>query len=210
MSAFGRRLVAVAGALVVAALCPVAAQAAWGKYGHPWDLKFDPYVYAVGFRDAVTMRLIRLESGQSYFEFRGDDIRHYGTPRGGHRLCTLGDMPRAWLDDPGLCQLTQSKYEADCRLIDGCAILVVNPDVLRAYRAPIIEALENPCGSFDDADALRRSLPRDRGRQELRRQGPGDLTVERRWRLFECRSRSPIRAKVDLRDSDQGLLRLRF
>lgn len=203
-------MVAAVGALVIAALCPMAAQAAWEKYGHPWDLKFDPYVYGAGFGDAVTMRLIRLQTGQSYFEFRGDDTRHYASPNGGHRLCTLGDMPRAWLDDPRLCKLTQSKYEADCRLIDGCAILGMSPDVLRTYRAPIVEALENPCGYFDDADALRRSLPRERQDRELRRQGPGDLTIERRWRLFECRSSSPIRAKVDLRDSDQGLIRLRF
>lgn len=211
MTAFRRRLVAVAGALVIAAFCPVAAQAAWGKYGHPWDLKFDPYDYVAGFHDAVALRMLRHETGQSYFEYRGGDFRMYGRPKGSDRLCTLGDMPGTWREPPLPCRLTTMKVEADCRIVDGCAILTMDPAVLRSYRVQVVEALENPCGSFDDADAVRRSVPKDQKNRELRGQtNLVGLTIAYRWRLFECRSRLPIRAQVDLRDSDQGLIRLRF
>lgn len=205
----GKPIITAIGALLIAAPFPLPALAAWEKYSHPWDLKFDPYVYGAGFADAIAIRLIRMETGKSYFEFRGDREGYVRTPRGQH-LCAADEMPRAWLDNPRRCHLTMSKFSDDCRPIKGCLTLAMDPAVLKTYRTEIVEALQEPCRVFDDADALRRQLPRDQERRELWDQGPGDLTIASRWRLFRCRSRTPIRGTVDLSESDRGLLTVRF
>jgi hypothetical protein len=182
------------------------AQALFDKHRGNFGFTDDPHLYDYAFVGAIASNFVRQYRGVDYVTFLHGDFSNPGMPVGGWPACRAAELPEPWLANPARCRFATVIKEPECRNVDGCARLHVDPSVLAVpeYRRLIVDGLERPCAALTDPDTLSSNLERN-----VRARGVY-FGASENWKILGCRSKRPLAASDIKIDDGTGEISFRF